>query len=185
MSLRIEFPAIGAESRLELERRPDAGGGIVFPGRWPCFHRPAGWRGFRSVSDDTVYTEFDRSHSPWVRDGGLILVYFPGGGRRQEVARAGVPRGQTRVVRPRVRGRSVRAGRRAVGAVRAAARAGRSGAAGRGRGEAVGAVRAGRVAAAVGAVRPGVGEEHGPGQVVELLVGELVEVGRVGGRVGP
>lgn len=74
-------PNNGAMVRIEFKRLPDGGEGFVFPGRWKCFHQPDGWRDFRTITDDGAMIDFDGSRGTSERDGGLIIVHFPSGGR--------------------------------------------------------------------------------------------------------
>jgi tRNA A-37 threonylcarbamoyl transferase component Bud32 len=81
MTVTVEEPGTGATARVEFKRLPDGGKGFDFQGRWKCFHRPNGWTGFRTVTDDTHFTDFNGARDTWERDGGLIIVHFPNGGR--------------------------------------------------------------------------------------------------------
>jgi hypothetical protein len=81
MTLVVEEPNSGLTARIEFKRLPDGGKGFDFQGRWKGFHRPNGWTGFRTVTDDTNFTDFNGARGTWERDGGLIIVHFPNGGR--------------------------------------------------------------------------------------------------------
>jgi hypothetical protein len=81
MTLVVEEPNSGLTARIEFKRLPDGGKAFDFQGRWKGFHRPNGWTGFRTVTDDTNFTDFNGARGTWERDGGLIIVHFPNGGR--------------------------------------------------------------------------------------------------------
>jgi hypothetical protein len=81
MTVTVEEPGTGATARVEFKRLPDGGNGFNFQDRWKCFHRPNAWTGFRTITDDRGFTDFNGARGTWERDGGLIIVHFPNGGR--------------------------------------------------------------------------------------------------------
>ena len=81
MTLLVEELDNSATARLEFKRLPDGGEGFNFPGRWQCFHRPMVWSGFRTITEDAVFTDRNPGQGPWARDGGLIITHYPNGGR--------------------------------------------------------------------------------------------------------
>jgi hypothetical protein len=81
MTMLIEDPDSSDTYHIDFKLLSDGGDGFNFQGGWQCFHRPTGWKGSRTVAGDTVTTVFPPIPATWVRDGGLILVLFEGGGR--------------------------------------------------------------------------------------------------------
>ncbi|MFL5341527.1 MAG: protein kinase domain-containing protein [Gemmataceae bacterium] len=77
----MEVPGTSVSAQLELKRLPDGGAGFDLQGRWKCFHRPSGWTGFRQVNGDRHLTERRADDGAWERDGGLLIIHFPGNGR--------------------------------------------------------------------------------------------------------
>ncbi len=76
-----EAPDTGHTFRGEWKRLPDGGAGFDFTGRWRCTHQPDNWVGFRTVTPGRHSTDRPRGDGVWERDGGLLVVHFPNGGR--------------------------------------------------------------------------------------------------------
>ncbi len=81
MSIHFTDPNTNEVFRGEFKRLQRKGDGFRFTGRWRCTHKPNNWTGFRTVTAAKHTTDRPQQEGTWERDGGLIIAYFPGGGR--------------------------------------------------------------------------------------------------------